>query len=202
MPGVFGRDTELGALRHFLDLTSEGPCGLTLEGEAGFGKTTLWSLGVEYGRERAFRVLLCRSVRSEAELSYAGLADVLAELPDEALESLPDVQRHALEVALLRAEPGEVPVEHRTVAVGTLGTLRWFASTGPVLLALDDPQWMDEASRATLTYAIRRLDEEPVGVLGRCGWGRGEVMTPSSSPGRFPTSGRSGSRSVRCPCRP
>lgn len=77
MPEVFGRSAEFDALRRFLDLIPEGPCALVLEGEAGIGKTTLWNFGVEYGRERAFRVLMCRSARSEAELSYAGLADVL-----------------------------------------------------------------------------------------------------------------------------
>ena len=176
MPEVFGRDAELDALRHFLHLTSEGPCALTLEGEAGIGKTTLWNFGVEYGRERAFQVLTCRSARSEAELSYAGLCDVLDEVPEETLTRLPEVQRHALEVALLRAEPGAAPIDHRTVAAATLGTLRGFASSGPVLIALDDPQWMDEASCATLAYVIRRLDEEPVGVLAavRVGEGRGD----------------------------
>ena len=142
-------------------------------GRGRIGKTALWSAGVAYGEERAFRILTCRSSQSETDLSYAGLADTLGEVPDEALETLPEVQRHALEVALLRAEPGEAPVGHRTVAAATLGTLRWFASTGPLILAFDDPPWLDGASRRTLAYAIRRLDEEPVGILAAVRAGEG-----------------------------
>jgi DNA-binding CsgD family transcriptional regulator len=165
MPEVFGRDSELAELRRFIASISEGPCALVLEGAPGVGKTKLWDAALGYGRELDLRLLTSRSVGSEAAMSYAGLADVLGEAPSDALEALPEVQRHALEVALLRAEPGEVPLDHRTVAAATRGTLRWYASSGPVLIALDDPQWMDEASRTALTYAIRRLDEEPVGVL-------------------------------------
>jgi hypothetical protein len=165
MPEVFGRDSELAELRRFIASISEGPCALVLEGAPGVGKTKLWDAALGYGRELDLRLLTSRSVGSEAAMSYAGLADVLGEAPSDALEAMPEVQRHALEVALLRAEPGEVPLDHRTVAAATRGTLRWYASSGPVLIALDDPQWMDEASRTALTYAIRRLDEEPVGVL-------------------------------------
>ena len=170
---AFGRHAELDALRRFLGAVDQGPHALVLEGEAGIGKTTLWNVGVGMARERGFRVLTARSAESEAQLSYAGLADVLAEVQNEALESLPEIQRLALEVALLRAEPGEIPVDHRTVAAGTLGTLRWLASTGPVLVALDDPQWMDEASRQALSYVTRRLEAEPIGVLSAVRIGEG-----------------------------
>lgn len=93
MPEVFGRETELDALRCFVDRVPDGLRALTLAGEAGIGKTALWSAGIGYVLERAFRTLTCRSAQSEAELSFAGLADVLAEVPEEALESLPHVQR-------------------------------------------------------------------------------------------------------------
>ena len=178
MPEVFDRETELAELRRFIARVPEGPCALTLLGEAGIGKSALWDAGLGVAREQGLRLLTCRSARSEAELSYAGLGDVLEEVPEEALTCLPEVQRHALEVALLRAEPGASPIDHRTVAAATLGTLRWFASSGPVLVALDDPQWMDEASRSTLAYAIRRLDEEPVGVLAAVRVGEGEGDDP------------------------
>lgn len=44
--GVFGRSRELGAVAAFRDGLRSGPSGLLLEGEAGIGKTTLWSAGV------------------------------------------------------------------------------------------------------------------------------------------------------------
>ena len=170
---AFGRHAELDALRRFLGAVDQGARALVLEGEAGIGKTTLWNAGMGLARERGFRVLTARSAESETTLSYAGLGDVLREMPNEALESLPEIQRLALEVALLRAEPGEIPVDHHTVAAGTLGALRWFASTGSVLAALDDPQWMDAASRETLSYAVRRLGDEPIGILSAVRIGEG-----------------------------
>lgn len=173
MPEIVGREAELAALTGFVDAVGKGPCALVFAGEPGIGKTTLWSAGVALAQERSFQVLSCRSAESEAKLSYAGLGDVLAEVADEALGSLPDLQRHAVEVALLRTEPGEMPVDHRTVAAGTLGALRLLASTGPVVMALDDPQWMDAASRQALKYAVRRLDDEPIGVLAAVRVGQG-----------------------------
>ena len=165
MPNVIGREIELDALHRFIDAIPKGPCALVFEGEAGIGKTTLWDAGVAQARERSFRVLSARSTASEGGLSYVGLFDVLHEVPEEALASLPEVQRRAVEVALLRVEPDETPVDHRTVAAGALGVLRWLSSTAPVLLALDDTQWMDATSRQALGYAIRRFDGEPIWIL-------------------------------------
>lgn len=165
MPNVIGRGIELDALHRFIDAIPKGPCALVFEGEAGIGKTTLWDEGVAQARERSFLVLSARSTASETGLSYVGLVDALCDVPEEALASLPEIQRHAVEVALLRVQPDETPVDHRTVAAGTHGVLRWLASTAPVLLALDDTQWMDATSRQALGYAIRRLDGEPIWVL-------------------------------------
>jgi DNA-binding CsgD family transcriptional regulator len=165
MSDIFGRESELETLRRFVNAIPEGPSALVLEGEPGIGKTTLWNAGVGFAKERSLRVLACRSAESEAKLSYAGLLDLLREVPEDALGALPDPQGHALEVALLRADPGGVPVDRRTVSAATLGVLRWLAASSPVVVALDDPQWMDAASANALGFAVRRLESEPVGVL-------------------------------------
>lgn len=165
MPEVVGREAELDALLGFLDAVPEGPCALVFEGEPGIGKTTLWSAGVALAKERSFRILTCRSAESEAKLSYAALLDLLGWIPSEATEALPEVQRHALDVALLRTDPAGVAMDPRTVGVAVLGVIRWCAAAGPVVVALDDPQWMDSASADVLAYAIRRLEDEPIGIL-------------------------------------
>lgn len=86
-------------------------------------------------------------------------------MTDSELEALPPVQRHALEIAVLRAEPsGQLP-EQRTLSVATATLLRHLASERPLLLAIDDAQWLDEASGAILAYAIRRLADRGVGLL-------------------------------------
>jgi len=78
---------------------------------------------------------------------------------------LPEPQRHAVEVALLRAEPEGTEPLQRAVAVGTLGVLAALARERPTLVAIDDVQWLDGASGSALGFALRRLTDERVGVL-------------------------------------
>ena len=43
--------------------------------------------------------------------------------------------------------------------------MRELAGAGPVLLAVDDAQWLDAPTASVLTFAVRRLEREPVGVV-------------------------------------
>ena len=88
----------------FLDAPASLPGVLLLEGEAGIGKTTLWSRGVELASERSYRVLSCRPSGSEAQLSFVALGDLLVDAVEEVLPVLPTPQANALEVALLLRE--------------------------------------------------------------------------------------------------
>jgi hypothetical protein len=83
---------------------------------------------------------------------------------DRAAVELPSPQRHALEVALLlREAEGRVP-DQRAIAFGVLGALRAIADA-PVLVAVDDVQWLDGPSAFALWFAARRLRNERVGFL-------------------------------------
>src|SRR5512133_973627 len=140
--GIVGRESELARAKSFIGSVSEGPSALLLEGAAGIGKTTLWRAGVSIARARGHRVLACRAAESEARLSYAGLGDLFdLELPD-----LPAPQKRALDAALLRAEVEGAPPDQRAVSVASLGVLRALAASGPVILAIDDVQWLDVPS--------------------------------------------------------
>jgi predicted ATPase len=66
--GVVGRDREMAAMAAFLDAVPAGPAGLLLEGEAGIGKTTVWSAGVAWAAGRSYTVLSCRPAEAEAAL--------------------------------------------------------------------------------------------------------------------------------------
>jgi DNA-binding CsgD family transcriptional regulator len=138
---------------------------LLLEGEAGIGKTTLWAAGVEFAHTRGYRVLSGRPGEAEVQLAFAALSDLLADALAETLPHLPEPQQRALEVALLLADPGERPVDQRAVAVGLLSSLRRLAREQPLVLAIDDAQWLDSASAAILDFALRRLEAEPVALL-------------------------------------
>jgi DNA-binding CsgD family transcriptional regulator len=86
-------------------------------------------------------------------------------LDDEAFAELPGPQRLALDVALLRAEPPERGLDHRTVCVAVLATLRSIAVSAPLLVAIDDVQWLDGATAEVLAFVARRLGDEGVRFL-------------------------------------
>jgi DNA-binding CsgD family transcriptional regulator len=160
---VVGREKELAAIEAFL--VSGGPsCGVVVEGEPGIGKTTVWQTAVRGAESRGFRVLRAAPVESEAKLAFSSLADLLGSAVDEVLEELPPPQRQALEAALLLDDAGG-RTGRRAVAAGLLSSLRALAADAPVLVAIDDVQWLDRSSGAALQFALRRLLEERVAVL-------------------------------------
>jgi DNA-binding CsgD family transcriptional regulator len=163
--GVVGRDSELAAVAAFLDGVPSGPAGLLLEGEAGVGKTTVWRAGVAGAAGRSYTVLVCRPAESEATLSFAALGDLLDGVLGQVLPRLPPPQRRALKVALLLEDPGGSPPEQRAVAVAFLAVIRHLSELGPVVLAVDDLQWLDDPSARVLEFALRRLRGERAGLL-------------------------------------
>ncbi len=152
---MIGRGRELAALQEALRSGSA-----VLEGDAGIGKSTLWN-AVLARSER--RVLRCRPAATETQLPFAALGDLLdgVELPE-----LPAPQRGALEVALQRAEPAGRPPDVRAIGGAFLGVLRALA---PVLVAVDDAQWLDASSRSVLEFAVRRAGDAPIAVLAAHG---------------------------------
>ncbi len=175
---IFGRKNELAALARFLDAVGRGPVALGLEGEIGIGKSSLWQAGLAVAKERSYRVLVSRPVEAETKLPFASLGDLFEGVPDDALASLPDPQERALSIALLRSEAEGRRFPQRAVALGVLGALRALAADAPVLVAIDDLQWLDPSSARVLEFALRRLEQERIGALLalRAGSGEGTLL--------------------------
>ena len=162
---LVGRVTEVEAVDRFFELGGSALASLLIDGEAGIGKTAIWRAAVERADARGARVLRAAPAESERTLTLGGLTDLLSTVTDAELGFLPAVQRHALEIAILRAEPsGQLP-DQRTLSVATATLLRALATERPLILAIDDAQWLDDGSAAVLAYAIRRLDDRAAGVL-------------------------------------
>src|ERR671937_321183 len=160
-----GRDAELARLRAFLERRPEdGAAALLLEGEPGIGKTVLWQAATEAARERGLRVLRARPSEAERTLSFAALADLLVDA-HEVIEQLPAVQRRPLAVALLLEESDGPPPDRRAIGVALLATLRTLAEERPLLLGIDDIQWIDPPTAAALAFALRRLADQPLCVV-------------------------------------
>ena len=162
---VIGREPELAILDRFLDSIPGGPSALLLSGDPGIGKTTVWKEGLAGAELRRCRTLSCGPVEAETGLSYAALGDLLEPILDEALPTVPEPQRQALEVALLRSPRSGARADQRAVSLAVLGCLRSVASTSPVVVAVDDIQWMDTPSVRVLQFVVRRLKDEQVGLM-------------------------------------
>ncbi len=166
MKQVFGRQRELAAVGELLSEARARYAVLVVEGEAGIGKTTVWTEASRLGAQAGFRVLSCRPAQTETKLAFASLSDLLGPIEEEVLRQLAEPQRLALEVALLRASPGAGPSDPRAVATALLAILQRLSDISPVLVTIDDAQWMDRASGAALSFALRRLDPgRAVGLL-------------------------------------
>jgi DNA-binding CsgD family transcriptional regulator len=160
---IFGREHELEGVEEFFSPRGTGRA-LLLEGEPGIGKTTLWRAAVDTAARTGHRVLDARPAQREQALPYAALADLIGAVHDEARDALPPPQLRALETGLLRRE-GRTNARVLGTAVVTLaGEL---ASQQPLVLAVDDLQWVDPASAAVLSFAARRLPAGTRLVLAR-----------------------------------
>jgi DNA-binding CsgD family transcriptional regulator len=159
---LVGRESELAVADRFLDWVPGGPAALVIEGEAGIGKTALWLAVRERAGDHGLRVISAMPAESEAHLSYSALSDLVRGVVDEVVEALPLVQQRALAVALLRAEP-ETDTDGRLVGTALLGMLEALTRAGPLLVAIDDVQWLDRSSMRALEFTARR-------ACGRVGW--------------------------------
>jgi predicted ATPase len=158
MPGevVVRQPTHQRAVAAFLDSAAHGPSALLIEGEAGIGKTTLWLAAIEQAQKRGYRVLSTRAAAAESVLAYTALADLLDEVDAGAWADLPAPQLLAVDQVLLRAET-TTGTDQRAVAAAFLSVVERISAEGPVLLAIDDLQWLDPSSRHVVAFVARRL---------------------------------------------
>lgn len=161
---LFGRDAERAHLEGLLDAVEAGPAACILEGTPGIGKTTLWRESVESARGRGYQVLETAPSEPEAVLAFSGLGDLFERIPDEVIDALPDVQAHALRAALFGELPESSPAL-QALPRAILGLVRQLSADGPVLVAIDDEQWLDPASARVLAFALCRLREERIVVI-------------------------------------
>ncbi|MGC7094698.1 AAA family ATPase [Amycolatopsis lurida] len=133
---------------------------LIVTGEPGAGKSTLLELAAAAHEGRVLRMT---GSASESNLPFAGLHQLLRPVRSE-LDELPERQRAALLGAIGLTEPG-CP-DRLLVGVALLTLLSELARREPVLVVADDLQWLDPGSLDALAFAARRIDDEPLAVLG------------------------------------
>ena len=156
-----GRRDECAALDRVLDELRHGRSGvLVIRGEPGVGKSAL----LEYVSDAVsdFRVARAVGVDSEMELAFAGLHQLCGPLLDR-LDRLPPPQREALGTAFgLSTGHGH---DRFLLGLAVLTLLSEVAAERPLVALIDDAQWLDRASLATLAFVARRLYAESVALI-------------------------------------
>ena len=110
-----------------------------------------------------WRCLRTSGLESESTLAHAGLLDLLTPLQKRVRE-LPAPQAVALSAAMgwdAAAGPGE----RFLVGAAVMGLLAAEAAHSPILVVIDDVQWLDRESVDALVFAAHRLRHDPVAFL-------------------------------------
>ncbi|MGW7724468.1 ATP-binding protein [Streptomyces canus] len=159
---MIGRDAELRKLRGLLADAADGRGGaLLIHGTAGLGKSALLrTVGAE-GTEDGFKVLSAAGVETELWLPFAALQLLLQPAAD-GIGKLPSPHRTALVDAFSATETE--PHIFR-VALAVLELLADEADRQPLLLLVDDLQWIDASSRDVLRFVARRTRDLPVLIV-------------------------------------
>ena len=162
LPELIGREAESALVDATMSRLPDGGGALLVRGEAGIGKTALLDRARMRAMAAGAQTLMTVGVESEAELTFAGLHQLL--LPIFGLNRrLPRPLGRALD-ALFGATDEVTPDLYR-VAMAALYLLTVAAESAPVLVVVDDAHWIDRASARAIAFIARRLEPEPIAVL-------------------------------------
>ncbi|WP_054816163.1 helix-turn-helix transcriptional regulator [Nocardia arizonensis] len=160
---LVGRDDEVAAVVQFLDSAARDGAALMITGEPGMGKTAMLDVALDRAAaEFDARILRAYGAEFEAELSYAGLHQLLLPVSPE-LADLPEPNRAALQIAL-GMDDGPAP-DRLLLTTAVLTLLQRLARSAFVLVVVDDLQWLDRASAGVLGLVARRLAGFRIGLL-------------------------------------
>jgi DNA-binding CsgD family transcriptional regulator len=160
---IFGRRDEQAAIeRAITDARLGSSRVLVVRGEPGIGKTSLLESAAETARAEGMDVLAARGVESEAEVPFGGLLELVRPAL-ETLERIPPAQAGALRSAL--ALGPTVEGDRFVIGAALLNLLSAHSEQAPLLVVVDDAQWLDDSSLTAILFAARRLLVDPVAVI-------------------------------------
>ncbi|MFL5953810.1 MAG: AAA family ATPase, partial [Gaiellaceae bacterium] len=178
-PVLRGRSRELDAIEDLVEHVGERGGALVLVGEAGIGKSALLDAARDLAATRGVRTLSTIGVESEAHLPFAGLHRLLAPTLEQ-LDRLPAPQRAAVQAAFGLSD--DAASDFFRIALGALELLSDAAVSSPLLLVVEDAQWLDPATFDVLTFIARRIQMEPIALLFAVRSGVDERMEPADLP--------------------
>jgi DNA-binding SARP family transcriptional activator/Tfp pilus assembly protein PilF len=168
-PDLIDREDELRTLGRSMRLAAGGAGRvLALTGAPWMGKTRLLEeFATDVGRE--FEVLIGRAFRMEQNLPYGVATQILtgvAPLIESNRDLIPEWAIHEvgrLVPGLDSREEGSTPdrLGELRLLEGVVTTMSALAAQRPLLVILDDVQWMDQASATLFSYLARRIAGVP-----------------------------------------
>ncbi|MER7282842.1 AAA family ATPase [Dactylosporangium sp. NPDC000244] len=159
---IVGRGAEVRLLHGLVERVRDEGSAIVVRGEAGIGKSALVAETARVADRARMRVLSTTGVQSEAQIAFAGLYQLLRPVLDQ-VDRLSEPQRGAVLAAFGRGDAAVADLY--LIALGTLSMLGEAAAQAPVLLVVEDAQWLDAASADVLVFVARRLEFEPVVLL-------------------------------------
>jgi DNA-binding CsgD family transcriptional regulator len=158
---LIDRIEETARVNTLLDQVRDGMSGaLVLRGEAGIGKSAILNATVESAQDLS--VIRLEGIESEMQLGYAALHRLLLpHLPR--LEHLPEPQRDALKSAF--GLTSLAPADRFMVSLAALSLLGDAAREIPLLIVVDDAQWLDRESVGALVFVARRLQADRIALI-------------------------------------
>jgi tetratricopeptide (TPR) repeat protein len=174
---LLGREAELAALQTVVAAGLEHASTLLIVGEPGIGKSALLAAARAAAASAGYTVLRATGTESEMHLPFGGIHQTLTPLMVH-LDALPPGQRDALATAFGLAE-GRKP-DLFLIAEAALTLLTRERSERPVLIVVDDIQWLDPQSHQILAFLAHRGAGAGVGVIGAI---RSGHAGPFSDPG-------------------
>jgi DNA-binding CsgD family transcriptional regulator/tetratricopeptide (TPR) repeat protein len=164
LPGgeLIGRSAERAELLARISRIDEEGCSVIIRGPAGVGKTSILAAAAAMAKDGGLLLLEGAGLEAESMLPFAGLRQILEPLLSNNL-TLPLVQKRALLTAFgLQEGP---PPQLFLVALATLTLITDSAASIPVVVIVDDVQWMDSSTNDVLAFIARRVQYDPVVIL-------------------------------------
>jgi DNA-binding SARP family transcriptional activator/tetratricopeptide (TPR) repeat protein len=173
-PPIVGRRRELSEAESALDAATAGrSSGIVLRGPAGIGKSRILRDLAGSARASGATVLEIRGLEGAAPAPFAGVGSAIVHaLGEGAIATLPEPGRSALLATTPEARVGAGAAvlefaSEAAIAHGLVQALGAVTGPGPLTLAVDDAQWLDEPSVATISAALapQARHRRPVLVL-------------------------------------